>query len=145
MNEIKNIDSSLENEEINIHSQKQSQIEDEKDKDNIDNFQLSLNNNKPNKRQSQKLENWSSLKDFIKNLNVKKTIISNSNDLVIYTITFNMNGKFPSKEEIKKLLPKKTKNNLEYNLYVIASQETIRTIFRSFFNSEMGEWVNMIQ
>lgn len=145
MNDIKNIDSSLENEEININSQKQSQIEDEKDKENEEKSQLSLSNNKANKRQSQKLENWSSLKDFIKNLNVKKTIISNINDLVIYTVTFNMNGKFPSKEDIKKLLPKKTKNNLEYNLYVIASQETIRTIFKSFFNSEMGEWVNMIQ
>jgi len=54
-----------------------------------------------------------------------------------------MKGKKPSKEEIKLLLNRNS--GKLYHLYVIGTQECMRSIFSSLFYSNKSDWVNMIQ
>ena len=63
-------------------------------------------------------------------------------------------GKFPEGEEIKKIIPKKTKENSSENyyqksrsfdLYVINTQECLRSIGACFFNSSKEDWVNALK
>ena len=77
-----------------------------------------------------------------------------SESLLLYVLTWNIHGKFPEGEEIKKIIPKKTKENSSENcyqksrsfdLYVINTQECLRSIGASFFNSSKVDWVNALK
>jgi hypothetical protein len=77
-----------------------------------------------------------------------------SESLLIYVITWNLHGKFPELNEISKILPKKTKENSSENnyqksrsfdLFVINTQECLRSIGASFFNSSKEDWVNALK
>ena len=77
-----------------------------------------------------------------------------SESLLIYVLTWNIHGKFPEGEEIKKILPKKTKENSfenfyqksrYFDLFVINTQECLRSIGASFFNSSKEGWVNALK
>ena len=77
-----------------------------------------------------------------------------SESLLLYVLTWNIHGKFPEGEEIKKIIPKKTKENSSENcyqksrsfdLYVINTQECLRSIGASFFNSSKEDWVNALK
>ena len=77
-----------------------------------------------------------------------------SESLLIYVLTWNIHGKFPEGEEIQKILPKKTKENSPENFYqksryfdlfVINTQECLRSIGASFFNSSKEGWVNALK
>ena len=77
-----------------------------------------------------------------------------SESLLLYVLTWNIHGKFPEGEEIKKILPKKTKENSfdnayqksrYFDLYVINTQECLRSIGASFFNSSKEDWVNALK
>ena len=77
-----------------------------------------------------------------------------SESLLLYVLTWNIHGKFPEGEEIKKILPKKTKENSSENsyqksryfdLFVINTQECLRSIGASFFNSSKEDWVNALK
>lgn len=104
------------------------------------------------------------IQKIIKNINTKKAIKHQKEDLLIYCLTFNMKGKVPSQKDIKLLLPKfktynmKTaknsslsdsyndnKNYNEYNMYIINTQECMTTIFKSFFSDKQQDWIDMIK
>ena len=77
-----------------------------------------------------------------------------SESLLLYVLTWNIHGKFPEGEEIKKIIPKKTKENSSENsyqksrafdLFVINTQECLRSIGASFFNSSKEDWVNALK
>ncbi len=124
---------------------------------------------------------------------VANTIEENDNireSLLIYTVTWNLKGQKPTDEELKMILPKLNRNNLNsrrysdknkneikneinvnanyintntktesplkenknsmkgnkfYHIYAITSQECMRSIFSSFFNSNKDEWLKMLQ
>ena len=74
--------------------------------------------------------------------------------LLIYVITWNLHGKFPELNEISKILPKKKKENSSennyqksrsYDLFVINTQECLRSIGASFFNSSKEDWENALK
>jgi hypothetical protein len=76
------------------------------------------------------------------NRNHRKTEIWDKFDvkLNIYTVTWNLNGKLATQQEIRRLLPKDKK----YHIYAIGSEECMRSIFKSFFISDKTEWEKMI-
>ena len=74
--------------------------------------------------------------------------------LLIYVLTWNLHGKFPELDEFSKILPKKTKENCaennyqksrSFDLFVINTQECLRSIGASFFNSSKEDWVNALK
>jgi hypothetical protein len=66
----------------------------------------------------------------------KPTVISS---LSIYTVTWNLYGKSATDEDIQALLPEK-----KYDMYVIGSEECMRSILKSFFFSDKSHWEKMI-
>ena len=94
--------------------------------------------------------------DDISVINNNQLIIDEeiSESLLLYVLTWNIHGKFPEGEEIKKIIPKKTKENSPENFYqksryfdlfVINTQECLRSIGASFFNSSKEDWVNALK
>ena len=94
--------------------------------------------------------------DDISVINNNQLIIDEeiSESLLIYVLTWNIHGKFPEGEEIQTILPKKTKENSPENFYqksryfdlfVINTQECLRSIGASFFNSSKEGWVNALK
>ena len=94
--------------------------------------------------------------DDISVINNNQAVIDEeiSESLLLYVLTWNIHGKFPVGEEIKKILPKKTKENSPENFYqksryfdlfVINTQECLRSIGASFFNSSKEDWVNALK
>ena len=74
--------------------------------------------------------------------------------LLIYVLTWNLHGKFPEINEFKKILPKTTKensaennyqNSRSFDLFVINTQECLRSIGASFFNSSKEDWENALK
>ena len=74
--------------------------------------------------------------------------------LLIYVLTWNLHGKFPEINEFKKILPKTTKENSaennyqksrSFDLFVINTQECLRSIGASFFNSSKEDWENALK
>ena len=59
--------------------------------------------------------------------------------LLIYVLTFNMNGLIPSKDELPLLFPKKEKFE-NFDIFVINTQECLRSIGASLFNNSKEEW-----
>ena len=93
--------------------------------------------NDPNKADKDDLaipKDWKFVDKILRN-NQKETIL-------IYTITWNLKGEIATKEEVKALL---SKPETFYHFYVINTQECLRSILSSFFNSNKDEWINMIK
>ena len=63
--------------------------------------------------------------------------------LLIYVLTFNMNGGIPSIEELPLLFPKKEKIE-HFDIFVINSQECLRSIGVSLFINSKEAWVNIL-
>jgi len=76
---------------------------------------------------------------------------NSSHKILIYTVTWNLKGEISTKDEIKLLLGStlKSSSSLEQNkffhIYAIGTQECLRSIFSSFFNSDKEEWINLIK
>ena len=94
--------------------------------------------------------------DDISVINNNQLIIDEeiSESLLLYVLTWNIHGKFPEGEEIKKIIPKKTKENSpenfyqksrHFDLFVINTQECLRSIGASFFNSSKEDWENALK
>ncbi len=94
--------------------------------------------------------------DDISVINNNQAVIDEeiSESLLLYVLTWNIHGKFPVGEEIQKILPKKTKENSPdnfyqksryFDLFVINTQECLRSIGASFFNSSKEDWVNALK
>jgi len=76
------------------------------------------------------------------NPNNSKFDLNNKEEkLLIYVLTFNMNGGIPSVEELPLLFPKKEKIE-NFDIFVINSQECIRSIGASLFLNSKEPWVN---
>ena len=74
--------------------------------------------------------------------------------LLIYVLTWNLHGKFPEINEFRKVLPKRTKENSaennyqksrSFDLFVINTQECLRSIGASFFKSSKEDWENALK
>ena len=61
----------------------------------------------------------------------------------ICCLTWNMHGQTPSNEDINKLLKNHKEKN--YDIYVIGSQECLRSIFKSLFYSDKSIWENQLK
>ena len=77
-----------------------------------------------------------------------------SESLLIYVLTWNLHGKFPELDEFSKILPKKTRENSvennyqksrSFDLFIINTQECLRSIGASFFNSSKEDWENALK
>ena len=83
------------------------------------------------------------LLDYYQSANTIETS-NNSDKLLIYTLTFNMKGKIPSKEEITLLFP--NINEIEkFDIYIINTQECLRSITASMFINSKDEWEMALQ
>jgi hypothetical protein len=70
------------------------------------------------------------------NLSQKQAVMES---LSIYAVTWNLYGKSATPNDIKALLPEQ-----KYDMYVIGSEECMRSIFKSFFFSDKSHWEKMI-
>ena len=96
----------------------------------------SLNINKKDKVGNNLIE------EFIHNNNKKnnnETEIKNEN-LLIYVLTFNIQGSMPTDEELPLLFPK-TENFDKFDIFVINTQECLRSITASFFVNSKEPWI----
>ncbi len=86
-------------------------------------------------------QNWKFVANTIRNNDRIKE------SLLIYTVTWNLKGRVPKSEELKILLPKLQNKNQSklYHMYVISTQECMRSILSSFFNSNKDKWIQMLQ
>ena len=88
---------------------------------------------------------WSTLNNILKlsknSLNINIPNENNDNPLLIYIVTWNIHGKQPLNEHLSTLLPK----NKFYHMYIIATQECMRTISASFLSSSKELWENQLK
>ena len=85
-------------------------------------------------------KNWSTLSKLIKKKKNEPKII-NENDLQIYIVTWNIHGKKPLKHHLDLILPK----DKYYDMYIISTQECMRSIESSFFNDSKEEWIKLLK
>jgi len=75
----------------------------------------------------------------------KKNDFPKENKLVgkikICCLTWNMHGLVPTEEQVQKLLNRHS----NYDVYAIGSEECLRSIFKSLFNSDKSEWEKKLQ
>lgn len=83
---------------------------------------------------------WSSLNKIIKNKKIELTK-EIKNDLQIYILTWNIHGKMPLKNHLEIILPK----DKNYDMYIISTQECMRSISASFLNDSKDEWINLLK
>ena len=88
------------------------------------------------------------------NANQSKIDEEINESLLIYVLTWNLHGKFPEINEFSKVLPKRTKENSaennyqksrSFDLFVINTQECLRSIGASFFHSSKEDWENALK
>ena len=75
-------------------------------------------------------------KNYIKSYS--KTIDQKKHKLLVYVITYNLHGLVPKDEEIGALFPKEGIN--KFDIFVINTQECLRSIAASFFSDSKKEW-----
>ena len=73
-----------------------------------------------------------------KNFNIKE----NPNNLLIYVLTFNMKGKTPTESDIPLLFPKDFN---KFDLFIISTQECLRSIGVSMFVDSKEQWILFLQ
>ena len=81
-------------------------------------------------------KNWSYIGEIIKASKNEENEI-----LLTYVLTWNILGKSPTKEEMDKILPKDKK----YDLYIVNTQECLKSIGASFIGSAKDKWVEMLK
>jgi len=74
--------------------------------------------------------------------NYSKKIEQNKNKLLVYVLTYNLHGLVPKDEEIGSLFPKEGFN--KFDIFVINTQECLRSIAASFFSDSKMEWENAL-
>lgn len=67
-----------------------------------------------------------------------KTIEQKKHKLLVYVLTYNLHGLVPKDEEIGALFPKEGIN--KFDIFVINTQECLRSIAASFFSDSKKEW-----
>jgi hypothetical protein len=90
-------------------------------------------------------KNYKSLEDYykLKFPNTKNfSIKENPSNLLIYVLTYNMKGKSPTELDIPLLFPKDLN---KFDLYIISTQECLRSIGASIFNDSKEQWVNDLE
>jgi len=70
------------------------------------------------------------------------TIKENPNNLLIYVLTFNMKGKTPTEQDIPLLFPKDFN---KFDLFIISTQECLRSIGASMFNDSKEQWTSFLE
>lgn len=72
-------------------------------------------------------------------LNNKKNSGSKNEKLLLYILTYNIHGTMPSEDEISLLFPPRDKLD-KIDVFVINTQECLRSIAASFFNNSKEPW-----
>ena len=81
-----------------------------------------------------------------KNLDISYFSNINNKEIKTYSIcclTWNMHGQSPNNEELNELLYNHKEKN--FDIFVIGSQECLRSIFKSFFYSDKSIWENHLK
>ena len=95
-------------------------------------------NNSP-KKVHKNLEEY--YKSKINNINEENSLNNNNGNLLIYVLTFNMKGRTPSESDIPLLFPHDIN---KFDLFVISTQECLRSILSSMIISSKDEWINLL-
>ena len=82
----------------------------------------------------EKIEENKEIKEIKRKKEMKKTICC---------LTWNMHGQTPTERELNDLLQKHKEKN--FDIYVIGSQECLRSIFKSLFYSDKSIWENQLK
>ena len=98
-----------------------------------------MTENNSSKKVHKNLEEY--YKSKINNINEENSLNNNNDNLLIYVLTFNMKGRTPSESDIPLLFPH-DKN--KFDLFVISTQECLRSILSSMIISSKDEWINLL-
>ena len=80
--------------------------------------------------------NWNYIKDIL------QTNPNNSPEILLtYVLTWNIHGKTPNSSEMELIIP----TNKQFQLYIINTQECLRSIGASFVNSTKDKWVEILK
>ena len=80
--------------------------------------------------------NWNFLSLILEN----PPIENKKKNLLIYVLTWNIHGKLPEKSDLEVILPK----DKHYDIYIVNTQECLRSISASFLNDSKEEWNNLL-
>lgn len=95
--------------------------------------------NNSSKKVHKNLEEY--YKSKISNINEENSLNNNNDNLLIYVLTFNMKGRTPSESDIPLLFPHDIN---KFDLFVISTQECLRSILSSMIISSKDEWINLL-
>ena len=95
--------------------------------------------NNSSKKVHKNLEEY--YKSKINNINEENSLNNNNDNLLIYVLTFNMKGRTPSESDIPLLFPHDIN---KFDLFVISTQECLRSILSSMIISSKDEWINLL-
>ena len=98
-----------------------------------------MTENNSSKKVHKNLEEY--YKSKISNINEENSLNNNNDNLLIYVLTFNMKGRTPSESDIPLLFPHDIN---KFDLFVISSQECLRSILSSMIISSKDEWINLL-
>ena len=102
----------------------------------MNNFNYNCNSSK---KVHKNLEEY--YKSKISNINEENSLNNNNDNLLIYVLTFNMKGRTPSESDIPLLFPHDIN---KFDLFVISTQECLRSILSSMIISSKDEWINLL-
>ena len=91
-------------------------------------------------------KNIKSLEEYYKSqnkveINQNNIIKENTNNLLVFVLTYNMKGKTPSDDDIQLLFPQDIN---KFDLYIISTQECLRSIGASFLIDSKEEWIKSL-
>ena len=98
-----------------------------------------MTENNSSKKVHKNLEEY--YKSKISNINEENSLNNNNGNLLIYVLTFNMKGRTPSESDIPLLFPHDIN---KFDLFVISTQECLRSILSSMIISSKDEWINLL-
>ena len=98
-----------------------------------------MTENNSSKKDHKNLEEY--YKSKINNINEENSLNNNNDNLLIYVLTFNMKGRTPSESDIPLLFPHDIN---KFDLFVISTQECLRSILSSMIISSKDEWINLL-
>ena len=91
-------------------------------------------------------KNIKSLEEYYKSqnkveINQNNIIKENTNNLLVFVLTYNMKGKTPSDDDIQLLFPQDIN---KFDLYIISTQECLRSIGASFLIDSKDAWIKSL-
>ena len=107
-------------------------------KDVIENKIIDINKLNKNLLE-QYIKTFSNIANQNKNINTNSEEEKQKEKLLIYVLTYNINGKMPSENEIPLLFPKKEQIE-KFDIFVINTQECLRSIKVSLFINSKEDW-----